>query len=700
MGCNVSRSEETEVVVRCRERKELIRAAANHRYHLAAAHVSYFRSLKHVGDSLRDFVDQDIASSSSTTTSLHSLDHAGGGRGLKHHDHHSEEDDDDAHLHLDLSSDEDEDHNVMRGPGQAFPPRDYYGGPFSAPSPYAQQGYWGGRDSYPQWGMPPPNINAYYMKKSSSQIRTVLQQPNPTANGYTTSYFNYPDQNGGVWGAPEAKKPQLPPPPPSPKSSVWDFFNPFDAVESGFYPQSGYGYGSIVSSPDSDEVREREGIPKLEEETESEYQKSTKGSERIKTSSREVSGPSSRSVPIQKSDASSRELPPQWDSEGHIRSSRSNSSHKLDGSSMGFPSHMSSEGSIKDVYMRNTSEGSSKQVPLLKTSEDESSKEMPSHGGQGSAIPVSSHYHDDSSITLSSEEADEITESIHHPTEENNISNPTIVKSMDGQNVNTKGVTFDLDDSSRPDFDSSKLSSLTAISVHGTRDLREVVAEIRDDFEVASSYGKEVALMLEVGKIPYRPSFIKVILSRIMFLVAPSASDLHVQSLQSVKLASKTVKLAESFFADFGEDISMKHYNLSSTLAELYAWEKKLYKEVKEEERLRIIYEKQFKGLKLLDQQGAETGKIDAAQASVRKLQTKLSISIKAINAISSKIHKLRDNKLEPQVSELIHGMTDVKSMLKCHRGRDFKPSWRAKVGTLRANTALQKRIKCPGATA
>lgn len=47
---------------------------------------------------------------------------------------------------------------------------------------------------------------------------------------------------------------------------------------------------------------------------------------------------------------------------------------------------------------------------------------------------------------------------------------------------------------------------------------------------------------------------------------------------------------------------------------------------------------------------------MDAARASIRRLLTKLDVSIKAIDAISSRIQKLRDEELQPQVAELIHG--------------------------------------------
>ena len=60
MGCGGSKVDDYPLVTLCRERKELIRAATEHRYALASAHISYFRSLRDVGDALRRFVDEEL----------------------------------------------------------------------------------------------------------------------------------------------------------------------------------------------------------------------------------------------------------------------------------------------------------------------------------------------------------------------------------------------------------------------------------------------------------------------------------------------------------------------------------------------------------------------------------------------------------------------------------------------------------------
>lgn len=73
--------------------------------------------------------------------------------------------------------------------------------------------------------------------------------------------------------------------------------------------------------------------------------------------------------------------------------------------------------------------------------------------------------------------------------------------------------------------------------------------------------------------------YFSVILSRIMYLVAPSTRSSHSQPRQPIRLTSRTRKMAKAYN---GQDLNEGfNGNLSSTLEKLYAWEKKLYKEVK-----------------------------------------------------------------------------------------------------------------------
>lgn len=57
-----------------------------------------------------------------------------------------------------------------------------------------------------------------------------------------------------------------------------------------------------------------------------------------------------------------------------------------------------------------------------------------------------------------------------------------------------------------------------------------------------------------------------------------------------------------------------------------------------------------------MDDRGAESSKIDATEASIRKLLTKINICMRTVETISGQIHKLRDDELQPQLAELING--------------------------------------------
>ena len=61
MGCRSSRLDAAEVspaAALCRERRDLLRAAADHRARLAAAHAAYFRALPRVADALARFASR------------------------------------------------------------------------------------------------------------------------------------------------------------------------------------------------------------------------------------------------------------------------------------------------------------------------------------------------------------------------------------------------------------------------------------------------------------------------------------------------------------------------------------------------------------------------------------------------------------------------------------------------------------------
>ncbi|KAL2936900.1 Nitrate regulatory gene2 protein [Bienertia sinuspersici] len=119
---------------------------------------------------------------------------------------------------------------------------------------------------------------------------------------------------------------------------------------------------------------------------------------------------------------------------------------------------------------------------------------------------------------------------------------------------------------------------------------------------------------------------------------------------------------------DLNEDVQWKSVNLSATLQKLYLWEKKLFEEVKIEEKMRVQHDRKNDRLKHLAEKGAEPQKIESTRDVVRSLSTKIRIAIQIVDRISAKINKLRDEELWPQLNELILGLSRMwKAMLECH---------------------------------
>ena len=448
MGCGGSKIDDQQLVILCRERKELIKTASHHRTALAVAHLVYLQSLRDVGEAIQRFVDEESVVSSSASSSAVLTLPSDEGKPKKRkgsisstsisHSVIEEEDGDGSHLNLSTGSEsglEDDDHiqidttpepDLNRAKQTIIPP----GYPTGYPPPGSPTGYAPPGYPYPYpvggWGFNPnPNRGMYFMKKSSTPSQPFVFKPEnhrvePSDPGYFinpgitgSGYLHNPNFSGYPPPSPAKPPPALPSPP---RASTWDFLNVFDTYDYGnARSRAAPSYlASISSSPDSKEVREREGIPELEEV----------------------------------------------------------SDHEV----------------IKQVYRQRP-----KRTPLKKVKE---------------TVPLPEEVATDSE-TVSTFSGSDVESDFHYVKSSNSSSGQETIMETESYG-NKKGVSLELEEeasTSSSSFDvesSSKISSFSSLSIRGTREIKGVVEEIKSEFEIASSCGKEVAMLLEVSKLPYQ----------------------------------------------------------------------------------------------------------------------------------------------------------------------------------------------------
>ncbi|CAI9753150.1 unnamed protein product [Fraxinus pennsylvanica] len=147
--------------------------------------------------------------------------------------------------------------------------------------------------------------------------------------------------------------------------------------------------------------------------------------------------------------------------------------------------------------------------------------------------------------------------------------------------------------------------------------------------------------------------------------------------------------------SDFIEEFCMISGSHSSTLERLYAWERKLYDEVKASESIRKEYDRKCDQLRHQFAKDLNPQIIDKTRAVVKDLHSRIRVAIHAVDSISKRIEKMRDEELLPQIMELIQGLARMwKAMLECHHNQYITISlaYHAKtsVGTVHGETQRQ----------
>ncbi|KAL6900770.1 hypothetical protein ACP4OV_005446 [Aristida adscensionis] len=203
--------------------------------------------------------------------------------------------------------------------------------------------------------------------------------------------------------------------------------------------------------------------------------------------------------------------------------------------------------------------------------------------------------------------------------------------------------------------------------------LVEAMKDIDSQFLGICDAAREVSVMLEASRAQYSTSndlSVKM-LNPVALLRSASSRSSSSRFLLAPTSSIDDLYDNETSSCYSEESCSTMSGSHHSTLDRLYTWEKKLYKEVKAGERLRIEYEKRLTHLRNQDVKGEEPSSVDKTRAALRTLHTRLRVSIHTVQSISRRIEVLRDEELHPQLMELIRGLSRMwRAMAERHKAQ------------------------------
>ncbi|KAJ6386289.1 hypothetical protein OIU77_029293 [Salix suchowensis] len=229
------------------------------------------------------------------------------------------------------------------------------------------------------------------------------------------------------------------------------------------------------------------------------------------------------------------------------------------------------------------------------------------------------------------------------------------------------------------------------------KDFISSIKDIENLFIKASESGKEVPRMLEANKLHFRPiapeknnGFLASAFMKACFSCGEDPSQLQEEPAQkdvkyltwhrttSSRSSSSRTPLglnskhdSDDLAGNLFDNFCMISGSHASTLDRLYAWERKLYDEVKASEMLRREYDLGCRTLRQLESSGKslQNIKIDKTRAVVKDLHSRIRVALHRIDSISKRIEELRDTELQPQLEELIEGLSRMwEVMSECHK--------------------------------
>ncbi|KAG7034078.1 hypothetical protein SDJN02_03805, partial [Cucurbita argyrosperma subsp. argyrosperma] len=207
-------------------------------------------------------------------------------------------------------------------------------------------------------------------------------------------------------------------------------------------------------------------------------------------------------------------------------------------------------------------------------------------------------------------------------------------------------------------------TELAMVVSRNTKDLVEIIKELDEYFLKAADAGAQLSSLLEV------PTFSSQKKGGQVYNNGWSLSPTLRMWGSNTTPPNAFGKLnGEITTPNMGNGCAGNSGSHCSTVEKLYAWEKKLYQEVKNAEAIRIEHEKKLEQLRKLELKRADYVKTEKTKKEVEKLESQMMVASQAIETTSAEIVKLRETELYPQLLELVKGLMCMwRSMYESHQ--------------------------------
>ncbi|KAK7824003.1 nitrate regulatory gene2 protein [Quercus suber] len=167
------------------------------------------------------------------------------------------------------------------------------------------------------------------------------------------------------------------------------------------------------------------------------------------------------------------------------------------------------------------------------------------------------------------------------------------------------------------------------------RELLDALKDIEDHFIRAYNSGKDVSRMLEANRVHLQNNLEEIKENSTKLIQSISWNRSISSKPSSCKSLVASTSKSSSTWTEFNNDLFEEYGGMASgshslTLGRLYAWEKKLYEEVKAGDSMRKIYEKKCSRLRNQDVRGDDELSLDKTRAAVKDLYARILVAIRS----------------------------------------------------------------------